>query len=58
MVNNLKSKIMEETKNLIPDLIMALNGGAYEEAASITERIKATGNAELIKQADYLNSVL
>ena len=49
---------MEETKNLIPNLIMALNGGAYEEAASITEQIKATGNVELIKQADYLNSVL
>lgn len=41
---------MEGTKHLIPDLIMTLNGGAYEEAASITEQIKATGNAELIKQ--------
>lgn len=49
---------MEGTKHLIPDLIMALNGGAYEEAANITEQIKATGNTELIKQADYLNSVL
>lgn len=49
---------MDGTKHLIPDLIMALNGGAYEDAASITEQIKATGNAELIKQADYLNSVL
>ena len=49
---------MERTKHLIPDLIMTLNGGTYEEAANITEQIKATGNAELIKQADYLNSVL
>ena len=49
---------MEGKRNLISDLISALNGEAYEEAASITEQIKATGNADLIKQADYLNSVL
>lgn len=49
---------MEGKRNLISELILALNGGAYEDAASITEQIKATGNAELIKQADYLNSVL
>ena len=49
---------MEGKRNLISDLISALNGGAYEEAASITEQIKAIGNTELIKQADYLNSVL
>lgn len=45
-------------RNLISDLISALNGDAYEDAAIITEQIKTTGNAELIKQADYLNSVL
>lgn len=49
---------MEGKRNLISELISALNGEAYEEAASITEQIKATGNTELIKQADYLNSVL
>lgn len=49
---------MEGKRNLISDLISALNGGAYEDAANITEQIKATGNAELIKQANYLNSVL
>ena len=58
MVSNLKNKIMEGKRNLIAELISALNGDAYEDAASITEQIKATGNAELIKQADYLNSVL
>ena len=58
MVNNLKNKIMEVKRNLIAELISALNGEAYEDAASITEQIKATGNTELIKQADYLNSVL
>ena len=58
MVNNLKSKFYGRNKKFNPDLIMALNGGAYEDAASITEQIKATGNTELIKQADYLNSVL
>lgn len=45
-------------RNLIADLIMALNGCAYEEAANITTQIKKTGDEELIKQADYLNSVL
>lgn len=49
---------MEGKRNLISDLISALNGSAYEEAANITEQIKVTGNTELIKQADYLNSVL
>lgn len=49
---------MEGKRNLISELISALNSDAYEDAASITEQIKATGNAELIKQADYLNSVL
>lgn len=49
---------MEGKRNLISDLISALNGNAYEDAAIITEQIKATGDAELIKQADYLNSVL
>lgn len=49
---------MEGKRNLISDLILALNGDAYEDAAIITEQIKATGDAELIKQADYLNSVL
>lgn len=47
-----------EKRNLISDLILALNGDAYEDVAIITEQIKATGNTELIKQADYLNSVL
>lgn len=49
---------MEGKRNLISDLISALNGDAYEDAAIITKQIKATGNADLIKQADYLNSVL
>lgn len=41
-------------RNLISELISALNG----EAKSITEQIVATGDEELIKQAEYLNSVL
>ena len=49
---------MEGERNLISDLIFALNAGEFEIAAEITEQIKATGNTELIKQADYLNSVL
>ena len=49
---------MEGKRNLISDLISALNGDAYEDATIITEQIKATGNTELIKQANYLNSVL
>lgn len=49
---------MEGERNLISDLIFALNASEFEIAAEITEQIKATGNVELIKQADYLNSVL
>ena len=49
---------MEGKRNLISELISALNGDDYKEAARITEQIKATGNMELIEQADYLNSVL
>ena len=49
---------MEGKRNLISELISALCGEAYEEAASITKQIKATGNAELIEQADFINSVL
>lgn len=45
-------------RNLISELISALNGEAYEEAKSITEQIIATLDEELIKQAEYLNSVL
>lgn len=45
-------------RNLIRELIVALNGDAYEEAKSITEQIRATGDEELIKQAEYLNSIL
>lgn len=45
-------------RNLIRELISALNGDEYEEAKSITEQIKATGDEELIKQAEFLNSVL
>lgn len=45
-------------KNLIRNLISALNGEAYEEAKFITEQIMATGDEELIKQAEFLNSVL
>lgn len=50
-----KEKNME---NLIRNLISALNGEAYEEAKSITEQIIATLDEELIKQAEYINSVL
>ena len=46
-----------ETKNLIRDLISALNGDEYEEARRITEQIIATGE-ELIKEAEEVNSVL
>lgn len=49
---------MEGKRNLISELISALNGDAYEDAASITEQIKATNNTELIKQTDFINSVL
>ena len=45
-------------ENLIRNLISALNGEAYEEAKAITDQIIATGDEELIKQAEYLNSVL
>lgn len=45
-------------RNLISELCSALNGDAYEEAKSITEQIVATGDEELIKEAEYLNSVL
>ena len=45
-------------RNLIRELISALNGDAYEEAKSITEQIRATGDEEVIKQAEFLNSVL
>ena len=45
-------------RNLISELIMALNGDDYEEAKSITEQIAATGDEELVKYAEYLNSVL
>lgn len=47
-----------ETKNLIRDLISALNGDEYEEARRITEQIIATGDEELIKEAEEVNSVL
>lgn len=47
-----------ETKNLIRDLISALNGDGYEEARRITEQIIATGDEELIKEAEEVNSVL
>jgi protein-arginine kinase activator protein McsA len=50
-----KEKNME---NLIRNLISALNGEAYEEAKVITDQIIATGDEELIKQAEYINSVL
>lgn len=43
---------------MISELISALNGEEYEEAKIITEQIIATGNEELIKQAEYINSVL
>lgn len=45
-------------RNLIRELISSLNGDEYEEAKSITEQINATGDEELIKQAEYINSVL
>lgn len=45
-------------RDLISELISALNGEEYEEAKSITEQINATGDEELIKKAEYINSVL
>lgn len=45
-------------KNLIRELVSALNGDEYEVAKSITEQINATGDEELIKEAEYINSVL
>lgn len=53
-----KEIISMETKNLIRDLISALNGDEYEEARRITEQIIATGDEELIKEAEEVNSVL
>lgn len=47
-----------KTRNLIRELIAALNGDEYEIAASITQQINETGDAELIKQAEYINSIL
>lgn len=55
---NLKRDNSMETKNLIRDLISALNGDEYEEARRITEQIIATGDEELIKEAEEVNSVL
>ena len=55
MIMTHKEKNME---NLIRNLISALNGEAYEEAKVITDQIIATGDEELIKQAEYINSVL
>ena len=45
-------------RDLISELISALNGEAYEEAKAITEQIYATGDEKLISHAEYLNSVL
>jgi protein-arginine kinase activator protein McsA len=51
-------KVEKSMENLIRNLISALNGEAYEEAKAITDQIIATGDEELIKQAEYINSVL
>lgn len=50
--------IDREKQNLINDLVAALNGDAYQEAKEITERIRATKDENLIKTAEYINSVL
>lgn len=50
--------IDREKQNLINDLVTALNGDAYQEAKEITERIRATKDENLIKTAEYINSVL
>lgn len=47
-------KVEKSMENLIRNLISALN----EEARAITDQIIATGDEELIKQAEYINSVL
>lgn len=57
IIENQIENVME-TKNLIRDLISALNGDEYEEARRITEQIIATGDEELIKEAEEVNSVL
>jgi hypothetical protein len=51
-------KVEKSMENLIRNLISALNGEAYGEAKAITDQIIATGDEELIKQAEYINSVL
>lgn len=43
---------------MISDLIFALCGESYEDAKSITEQIKETGDVELIEEAEYINSIL
>lgn len=48
----------EQKQRLISDLISALNGDDYEAAKEITDQIKATGDKELIEEADYINSIL
>lgn len=53
-----KASFAKSMENLIRNLISALNGEAYEEAKAITDQIIATGDEELIKQAEYINSVL
>lgn len=45
-------------QELINNLISSLCGDEWEEAAEITEQIKATGDEELIRKAEYINSVL
>lgn len=51
---------MEKKRNLISDLISALNGGTEDvmEAMEILREIKDSGDPELIARAEYLCSVI
>lgn len=51
---------MEKKRNLISDLISALNGGPEDvkDAADILREIKKTEDPELIARAEYLCSVI
>lgn len=51
---------MEKKRNLISDLISALNGGPEDvsDAADILREIRKTEDPELIARAEYLCSVI
>ena len=48
----------KKNQERISCLISSLCGDEWEEAAEITREIKASGDEEAIRKADYINSVL